>query len=38
MASMTAALSTDLDPRTTDFISRPQQMYVDGQWVEGQLP
>ncbi|OKH79317.1 betaine-aldehyde dehydrogenase [Mycobacterium sp. ST-F2] len=31
---MTATLSTDLDPRTADFISRPQQMYVDGQWVE----
>lgn len=34
MISMTATLSTDLDPRTADFISRPQQMYVDGQWVE----
>ncbi|MBN9636849.1 MAG: aldehyde dehydrogenase family protein [Actinobacteria bacterium] len=34
MTSMTATLSADLDPRTTDFISRPQQMYVDGQWVE----
>lgn len=34
MNSMTATLSADLDPRTTDFISRPQQMYIDGQWVE----
>ncbi len=34
MISMTATLSADLDPRTTEFISRPQQMYVDGQWVE----
>ncbi len=34
MTSMTATLSADLDPRTTAFISRPQQMYVDGQWVE----
>ncbi len=34
MISMTATLSTDLDPRTAEFISRPQQMYVDGQWVE----
>ncbi|OBA81059.1 betaine-aldehyde dehydrogenase [Mycolicibacterium mucogenicum] len=31
---MTATLSADLDPRTTEFIARPQQMYVDGQWVE----
>ncbi|MCT7361676.1 aldehyde dehydrogenase family protein [Mycolicibacterium llatzerense] len=31
---MTATLSADLDPRTADFISRPLQMYVDGQWVE----
>ena len=34
MISMTATLSADLDPRTTEFIARPQQMYVDGQWVE----
>jgi acyl-CoA reductase-like NAD-dependent aldehyde dehydrogenase len=34
MISMTATLSSGLDPRTADFISRPQQMYVDGQWVE----
>lgn len=34
MISMTATLSADLDPRTADFISRPLQMYVDGQWVE----
>ncbi len=34
MISMTATLSADLDPRTADFISRPRQMYVDGQWVE----
>ena len=34
MISMTATLTTDLDPRTTEFIARPQQMYVDGQWVE----
>ncbi|MCX8559961.1 aldehyde dehydrogenase family protein [Mycolicibacterium mucogenicum] len=31
---MTVTLTTDLDPRTADFISRPQQMYIDGQWVE----
>ncbi|TDK90180.1 aldehyde dehydrogenase family protein [Mycolicibacterium mucogenicum] len=31
---MTATLSADPDPRTTEFIARPQQMYVDGQWVE----
>ena len=34
MISMTATLSADPDPRTTEFIARPQQMYVDGQWVE----
>ncbi|WP_285031465.1 aldehyde dehydrogenase family protein [Mycolicibacterium sp. lyk4-40-TYG-92] len=34
MISMTVTLTTDLDPRTADFISRPQQMYIDGQWVE----
>lgn len=34
MISMTATLSADLDPRTADFLSRPRQMYVDGQWVE----
>jgi acyl-CoA reductase-like NAD-dependent aldehyde dehydrogenase len=34
MNSMTATLSTDLDPRTADFISRPRQMYIDGQWVD----
>ncbi len=34
MTSMAATLSVDLDPRTTDFISRPQQMYVDGQRAE----
>mgnify|MGYP006992479329 FL=1 len=34
MNSMTATLSTDLDPRTADFISRPQQMFIDGQWVD----
>lgn len=34
MISMTATLSVALDPRTADFISRPLQMYVDGQWVE----
>ena len=27
-------VSTDLDPRTVDFVSRPRQMYVDGQWVD----
>lgn len=31
---MTTLLTTELDPRTVDFISRPRQMYVDGQWVE----
>jgi acyl-CoA reductase-like NAD-dependent aldehyde dehydrogenase len=31
---MTALLSTDLDPRTLDFISAPRQMYIDGQWVD----
>lgn len=34
MISMTATLSAELDPRTADFISRPRQMYIDGQWVE----
>src|SRR5215475_337127 len=33
MARMTSLLSTDLDPRTVDFMSRPRQMYVDGEWV-----
>ena len=31
---MTTLVSTDLDPRTVDFVSRPRQMYVDGQWVD----
>ncbi|WP_458319389.1 aldehyde dehydrogenase family protein [Mycolicibacterium brisbanense] len=31
---MTASLSTDLDPRTVDFISVPRRMYIDGQWVD----
>lgn len=31
---MTTLLSTELDPRTVDFTSRPRQMYVDGQWVD----
>lgn len=31
---MTTVLSSDLDPRTVEFISRPRQMYVDGRWVE----
>ncbi len=34
MISMTASLSTDLDPRTVDFISVPRRMYIDGQWVD----
>jgi phenylacetaldehyde dehydrogenase len=34
MTRMTTLLSTDLDPRTVDFMSRPRQMYVDGQWVD----
>ncbi|HEX7824096.1 MAG TPA: aldehyde dehydrogenase family protein, partial [Mycobacterium sp.] len=31
---MTTLLSTELDPRTVDFMSKPRQMYVDGQWVD----
>ncbi|MET4428941.1 aldehyde dehydrogenase family protein [Mycolicibacterium sp. 624] len=31
---MTTLLSTDLDPRTVDFVSRPRPMFVDGQWVD----
>jgi len=31
---MTTLLTTELDPRTVDFMSRPRQMYVDGQWVD----
>jgi phenylacetaldehyde dehydrogenase len=31
---MTSLLSIDLDPRTVDFVSRPRQMYVDGEWVD----
>ena len=34
MAHMTTLVSPDLDPRTVDFVSRPKQMYVDGQWVD----
>lgn len=34
MIPMTASLSTDLDPRTVDFISVPRRMYIDGQWVD----
>jgi phenylacetaldehyde dehydrogenase len=34
MGRMTTLLSTDLDPRTVDFMSRPRQMYVDGDWVD----
>jgi acyl-CoA reductase-like NAD-dependent aldehyde dehydrogenase len=34
MIPMTALLSTDLDPRTLDFISSPRRMYIDGQWVD----
>ncbi|WP_370067140.1 aldehyde dehydrogenase family protein [Mycobacterium sp. MAA66] len=26
--------TADLDPRTVDFMSRPRNMYIDGQWVE----
>jgi phenylacetaldehyde dehydrogenase len=31
---MTTLLTSDLDPRTVDFMSRPKQMYVGGQWVD----
>lgn len=31
---MTTLLSTDLDPRTVDFVSRPRPMFIDGQWVD----
>ncbi|MGB8408210.1 MAG: aldehyde dehydrogenase family protein [Mycobacterium sp.] len=31
---MTAMFTADLDPRTVDFMSRPRNMYIDGQWVE----
>jgi acyl-CoA reductase-like NAD-dependent aldehyde dehydrogenase len=31
---MTTLLTTELDPRTVDFMSRSRQMYVDGQWVD----
>ena len=29
-----AAEATDLDSRVVDFVSRPKQMYIDGQWVD----
>ncbi|MCV7387145.1 aldehyde dehydrogenase family protein [Mycolicibacterium porcinum] len=31
---MTSVLSSELDPRTVDFIATPLQMFVDGQWVD----
>ncbi|MBX8687193.1 aldehyde dehydrogenase family protein [Mycobacterium sp. 20091114027_K0903767] len=31
---MTSVLSSELDPRTVDFIASPRQMFVDGQWVD----
>ncbi|MEN3220212.1 aldehyde dehydrogenase family protein [Mycolicibacterium porcinum] len=31
---MTSVLSSELDPRTVDFIATPRQMFVDGQWVD----
>lgn len=29
---MTSVLSSELDPRTVDFISAPRQMFIDGHW------
>ncbi|WP_428833539.1 aldehyde dehydrogenase family protein [Mycolicibacterium porcinum] len=34
MTFMTSVLSSELDPRTVDFIATPRQMFVDGQWVD----
>ncbi|CDO31989.1 NAD-dependent aldehyde dehydrogenase [Mycolicibacterium vulneris] len=34
MTFMTSVLSSELDPRTVDFIATPLQMFVDGQWVD----
>lgn len=31
---MISVLSSELDPRTVDFIATPRQMFVDGQWVD----
>lgn len=34
MTCMTSVLSSELDPRTADFLATPRQMYIGGQWVE----
>ncbi|MHA3019466.1 aldehyde dehydrogenase family protein [Mycobacterium sp. BMJ-28] len=31
---MTTVLSSQLDPRTAEFVSVPRQMYIDGQWAD----
>ena len=32
--SVLLSAGTELDPRVVDFVSRPRQMYIDGQWTD----